>query len=172
MRTIRLLVATSLAALALAALPVAPIDAAQAQQQPGSDPLHTLDLTWDRWLDHPSWSKVGYEVIRFAFDFRRNEDAEAAVEESGISLDWTPRLATFCELDGNPSLVDLRAFHRLIACIARCCDGVIALDQEILSITAFEGLYGEIIHAPLVLEARNTKNQSERPDSKTDGPEV
>ena len=52
MRTIRLLAATSLAALSIAALPAAQIDAVQAQQQQGSDPLHTLNLTWDRWLSH------------------------------------------------------------------------------------------------------------------------
>jgi len=52
MRIFRLLAATSFVALALAALPAAQFDALQAQQQRGSDPPHTLDLTWDRWLDH------------------------------------------------------------------------------------------------------------------------
>ena len=52
MRIVRLLAAASFAALALAVLPAAQLDTVQAQQQRGSDPLHTLDLTWDRWLDH------------------------------------------------------------------------------------------------------------------------
>ena len=52
MRTIRLLAATSLAAIALAANPAAQDAALNAQEKRGSDPPHTLDLTWDRWLDH------------------------------------------------------------------------------------------------------------------------
>jgi hypothetical protein len=52
MRIIRLLAATSLAALVLAALPAARNAALDAQEKRGSDPPHTLDLTWDRWLDH------------------------------------------------------------------------------------------------------------------------
>ena len=52
MRIFRLLAATSFAALAFAALPAAQIDTVQAQLNQGSDPPHTLDLTWDRWLDH------------------------------------------------------------------------------------------------------------------------
>lgn len=52
MRSVRLLAATSLAALVLAALPAAPASVLSAQQTRGSDPPHTLDLTWDRWLDH------------------------------------------------------------------------------------------------------------------------
>ena len=52
MRIFRLLAATSLAALALAAFPASPFDSVQAQERGGSDPPHTLDLTWDRWLDH------------------------------------------------------------------------------------------------------------------------
>jgi hypothetical protein len=52
MRIIRLLAATSLAALAFAAFPGAQGDFVQGQVKRGSDPLHTLDLTWDRWLDH------------------------------------------------------------------------------------------------------------------------
>jgi hypothetical protein len=52
MRIFRLLAATSFAALALVALPAAQVDMVQAQQNRGSDPPHTLDLTWDRWLDH------------------------------------------------------------------------------------------------------------------------
>ncbi len=52
MRTVRLLAATSLAALALAAYPAAQNATLDAQVKRGSDPPHTLDLTWDRWLDH------------------------------------------------------------------------------------------------------------------------
>jgi hypothetical protein len=52
MRTIRLLAATSLAAIALAAVPATPHNTLDAQVKRGSDPPHTLDLTWDRWLDH------------------------------------------------------------------------------------------------------------------------
>ena len=52
MRIIRLLAAASLAALAFAAFPGIHGDQVQAQVKRGSDPLHTLDLTWDRWLDH------------------------------------------------------------------------------------------------------------------------
>ncbi len=48
----RLLAAASLAALVLAALPAAGSGRLRAQQTRGSDPPHTLDLTWDRWLDH------------------------------------------------------------------------------------------------------------------------
>ncbi|MFH1762884.1 MAG: M14 family metallopeptidase [Gemmatimonadota bacterium] len=52
MRTFRLFAATSYAALALVAFPGPRNSTVQAQQQRGSDPPHTLDLTWDRWLDH------------------------------------------------------------------------------------------------------------------------
>ncbi len=52
MRIARLLAATSFAALVLAAAPLAGASALNAQQNRGSDPPHTLDLTWDRWLDH------------------------------------------------------------------------------------------------------------------------
>ena len=52
MRLHRLLAATSFAALMLVALPAAGGNILQAQELRGSDPLHTLDLTWDRWLDH------------------------------------------------------------------------------------------------------------------------
>jgi hypothetical protein len=51
MRSARLLAATSLAAFVFAALPGA-TTTLSAQQTRGSDPPHTLDLTWDRWLDH------------------------------------------------------------------------------------------------------------------------
>jgi hypothetical protein len=48
----RILAATSLAAFALGLLfVVAPLNVG-AQAMKGSDPPHTLDLTWDRWLDH------------------------------------------------------------------------------------------------------------------------
>ena len=58
MRIARILAALSLAAMAFVAGPLA--DAAVpgttehtlAAQDRGSDPPHTLDLTWDRWLDH------------------------------------------------------------------------------------------------------------------------
>ena len=36
----------------MAAFPATQIDTVQAQLNQGSDPPHTLDLTWDRWLDH------------------------------------------------------------------------------------------------------------------------
>ncbi len=52
MRITRLLAATSLAALAFAATPILDSATLSAQQTRGSDPPHTLDLTWDRWLDH------------------------------------------------------------------------------------------------------------------------
>ncbi len=52
MRTVRLLAATSLAAIALAVYPAAQNATLDAQVKRGSDPPHTLDLTWDRWLDH------------------------------------------------------------------------------------------------------------------------
>jgi len=52
MRSVRLLAATSLAALVFAALPAPPASVLSAQQTRGSDPPHALDLTWDRWLDH------------------------------------------------------------------------------------------------------------------------
>ena len=54
MRSFRVWAATSFAAaLAFAALPVLSQGARlQAQEKRGSDPEHTLDLTWDRWLDH------------------------------------------------------------------------------------------------------------------------
>ncbi len=52
MNSTRQSAATSLAALALVALTVAQTSVLQAQEIRGSDPPHTLDLTWDRWLDH------------------------------------------------------------------------------------------------------------------------
>ena len=52
MSILRLLAATSFAALALAALPLTGGSDVFAQVVRGSDPPHTLDLTWDRWLDH------------------------------------------------------------------------------------------------------------------------
>jgi hypothetical protein len=52
MRSASLLAAASLAALAFGVLPPAAPQDLEAQQRRGSDPPHTLDLTWDRWLDH------------------------------------------------------------------------------------------------------------------------
>ncbi|MGW8266941.1 MAG: M14 family metallopeptidase [Longimicrobiales bacterium] len=58
MKTVRILAALSLAALVLFATPFSGPAAqgrfgqALSAQQRGSDPPHTLDLTWDRWLDH------------------------------------------------------------------------------------------------------------------------
>jgi hypothetical protein len=53
MRTLRrLFAATTLAALVCAALPATRGATLDAQEKRGSDPPHTLDLTWDRWLDH------------------------------------------------------------------------------------------------------------------------
>ena len=52
MRSIRQLAGTSLAAIALVAFAAAQTSVLQAQEKRGSDPPHTLDLTWDRWLDH------------------------------------------------------------------------------------------------------------------------
>jgi len=58
MRIARILAALSLAAVVFFTSPVAHLapgggpDHALAAQQRGSDPPHTLDLTWDRWLDH------------------------------------------------------------------------------------------------------------------------
>jgi hypothetical protein len=52
MRIRRLLAAASFAALAIAALPAIHVGSLLAQEGRGSDPPHTLDLTWDRWLDH------------------------------------------------------------------------------------------------------------------------
>jgi len=63
MRLNRLLAATSFAALVLAALPAADVDLLQAQELRGSDPQHTLDISWDRWLDH---DEVGERMQLFA----------------------------------------------------------------------------------------------------------
>jgi len=53
MRLTRILAALSLAAIAFVALPVTGGHSNDlAAQVRGSDPQHTLDLTWDRWLDH------------------------------------------------------------------------------------------------------------------------
>jgi hypothetical protein len=52
MRIARILAATSFAALAFAVLPLLVPEAAHAQTKRGSDPEHTLNLSWDRWLDH------------------------------------------------------------------------------------------------------------------------
>ena len=58
MKNVRIPAALSLAALVLLAAPLAEsathgrLDQTLAAQQRGSDPPHTLDLTWDRWLDH------------------------------------------------------------------------------------------------------------------------
>ena len=60
MKSARTLIAMSMTALVLAVSPMAPSgfdsnlrsSAISAQQAGGSDPEHTLDLTWDRWLDH------------------------------------------------------------------------------------------------------------------------
>jgi hypothetical protein len=58
MKIVRIPAALPLAALVLFAAPLAETatngrpDYALTAQQRGSDPPHTLDLTWDRWLDH------------------------------------------------------------------------------------------------------------------------
>jgi hypothetical protein len=58
MNILRIPAALSLAALMLLAAPLAEsavhgrLDQTLGAQQRGSDPPHTLDLTWDRWLDH------------------------------------------------------------------------------------------------------------------------
>ena len=52
MRSIRILAAASFAALIITAVPAGRSDTLLAQQMRGSDPPHTLDLTWDRWLSH------------------------------------------------------------------------------------------------------------------------
>ena len=52
MRSIRTLAAISLTALIIAALPAAHSNQLSAQERAGSDPPHTLDLTWDRWMSH------------------------------------------------------------------------------------------------------------------------
>jgi len=52
MRSIRILAAISLTALIIAALPAAPSSQVSAQERGGSDPQHTLDLTWDRFFSH------------------------------------------------------------------------------------------------------------------------
>jgi len=52
MRRIRILAAASFAALIMTASPAGRSDALLAQQIRGSDPPHTLNLTWDRWLSH------------------------------------------------------------------------------------------------------------------------
>jgi hypothetical protein len=52
MRSPRILAATSLAAFALGFLLLLTPQDMGAQDRRGSDPPHTLDLTWDRWLDH------------------------------------------------------------------------------------------------------------------------
>jgi hypothetical protein len=57
MRIYRLLAVTFFAALLLAILPATQVGAVHAQQNQGSDPPHTLDLTWDRWLDHQDISE-------------------------------------------------------------------------------------------------------------------
>jgi hypothetical protein len=55
MRFARLLAATSLAAFILGLLTVPPQVAAQGQS---SDPPHTLDISWDRWLDHDEMTQT------------------------------------------------------------------------------------------------------------------
>jgi hypothetical protein len=52
MRSPRILAATFLAAFALGFLLLLTPQEMAAQERRGSDPPHTLDLTWDRWLDH------------------------------------------------------------------------------------------------------------------------
>ena len=52
MRFVRLLAATSLAALMIAVLPAATPNDIEAQELRGSDPPHTLNISWDRFLDH------------------------------------------------------------------------------------------------------------------------
>jgi len=53
MRITRILAALSLAAIVTTALPIMGGPGSDlAAQGRGSDPEHTLDLTWDRWLDH------------------------------------------------------------------------------------------------------------------------
>jgi hypothetical protein len=52
MRSPRILAATYLAAFALGFLLLSTPGGLEAQEGRGSDPPHTLDLTWDRWLDH------------------------------------------------------------------------------------------------------------------------
>lgn len=52
MNNIRRLAATSLAVIALVTITTGNSSVLQAQQVSGSDPPHTLDMTWDRWLDH------------------------------------------------------------------------------------------------------------------------
>jgi hypothetical protein len=57
MKTIRRIAAASLAALALTVLPAVVNNSLEAQTLQGSDPEHTLDLTWDRWLTHADVGK-------------------------------------------------------------------------------------------------------------------
>jgi hypothetical protein len=57
MKTIRRIAAASLAALALNVLPAVVNNSLEAQTLQGSDPEHTLDLTWDRWLTHADVGK-------------------------------------------------------------------------------------------------------------------
>ena len=59
MKITRILVALGVAVVAMAAMPLGAFDfdgiptpTLRAQDTGGSDPEHTLDLTWDRWLDH------------------------------------------------------------------------------------------------------------------------
>ncbi len=52
MSIIKCLAAASLAVIALVVCPLINPTMLQAQEKRGSDPPHTLDLTWDRWLDH------------------------------------------------------------------------------------------------------------------------
>lgn len=52
MSRMRFSAAASLAAFGLAVWPFLVWENVSAQERRGSDPPHTLDLTWDRWLDH------------------------------------------------------------------------------------------------------------------------
>jgi len=52
MSIIRRLAVTSLAAIAIIVFLAPDSNVIEAQQKGSSDPPHTLDLTWDRWLDH------------------------------------------------------------------------------------------------------------------------
>jgi len=52
MKTLRFLATASLVTLCIAASSCGPSGQLWAQEVRGSDPPHTLDLTWDRWLSH------------------------------------------------------------------------------------------------------------------------
>ncbi|HSG47902.1 MAG TPA: M14 family metallopeptidase [Longimicrobiales bacterium] len=85
-------------ALAAAAATAAP-HAAHAQQQRGSDPPHTLPLTWDRWLDH---DEIGERMQLMARTWPRFLNLQSIGESYGGREMWLMTInnpATGSEMD-------------------------------------------------------------------------